>query len=48
MTRLSNIATRQRTTRVRDALFALCVACAAVVSVTAISTACHAATTTVR
>jgi len=46
MTRLDNIATRQRTTRLRDAFFALCVAAASLVSVTAVSTACHAATTT--
>jgi len=33
MTRLSSIATRQRSTRVRDALFTLCVAATALVSI---------------
>ena len=46
MNRLSNIATRQRSTRIRDAVFALCVAAATVVSFTAVTTACQAATTT--
>jgi hypothetical protein len=44
MNRLSNIATRQRSTRLRDAFFALCLAAAGVVSVTTISTAAQAAT----
>jgi hypothetical protein len=48
MNRLTNIATRQRSTRLRDAFFALCVAAAAVVSVTTVSTACEAATTASR
>jgi hypothetical protein len=41
--RLATIATRQRSTRVRDAFFAACVALAAVVSVTTLSAACDAA-----
>jgi hypothetical protein len=41
--RLTTIANRQRKTRVRDAVFALCIAAAAVVSLTTVSTACHAA-----
>jgi hypothetical protein len=43
---LGNIVTRQRKTRVRDAIFAVCIAIAAVVSVTSVSTACDAATVT--
>lgn len=46
--RLDSIATRQRGTRVRDAMFALFVAIAAVATVTTVTTACHAATTTQR
>jgi hypothetical protein len=44
MNRLATIATRQRKTRLRDALFAGLLAIAAVVSITSVSTACHAAT----
>ncbi len=44
MNRLDTIATRQRRSRLRDAIFAGCVALAAVVSITSVSTACHAAT----
>ncbi|HEY3801464.1 MAG TPA: hypothetical protein VGL61_02620 [Kofleriaceae bacterium] len=44
--RLDNIATRQRKTRVRDLVFAACVALATVVSITSVSTACDAATPT--
>ena len=43
--RLDNIATRQRKTFVRDALFAGFVALAAVISITSINTAASAATT---
>jgi hypothetical protein len=46
-TRLDRIASRQRQSRVRDAVFALAIAVLAMVSVTSVSTACHAATTTV-
>lgn len=46
--RLVAIANRQRGTRVRDAVFALCLAIAAVVSVTSVGTAAVAATTTQR
>jgi hypothetical protein len=46
-TRLDKIATRQRMSRVRDAVFALAMVVLATVSVTAVGTACHAATTTV-
>ena len=42
-TRLENIAARQTKTRVRDAFFAACVALAAAVSITTVSTASHAA-----
>jgi hypothetical protein len=45
MTRLDNIATRQSKTRVRDAFFAMCIALAAAVSITTVSTASHAAST---
>ncbi|MEO8701761.1 MAG: hypothetical protein ABI867_17070 [Kofleriaceae bacterium] len=45
MTRLDTIATRQKQTRVRDAIFACFVALAAVISVTTVSTAAHAANT---
>ena len=45
MNRLDTIATRQKTSRIRDAFFAGAVAFAAVVSVTTVSTACQAATT---
>ena len=41
--RLDTIATRQRSNRLRDFLFAAGVALAAVISVTAVETACHAA-----
>lgn len=41
--RLATIATAQKKTRVRDALFALCVAVAAVISITTVSTAASAA-----
>jgi hypothetical protein len=44
-TRLENIATRQSKTRVRDAFFAMCIAFAAAVSITTVSTASHAAST---
>ena len=44
--RLSNIATRQSQTRVRDAFFALCVVLATAVSIVTVSTASHAASTT--
>jgi hypothetical protein len=40
---LTTIATRQRSSRLRDAFFAACVMLAAAVSVTALSTACDAA-----
>jgi hypothetical protein len=43
---LANIATRQRSSRLRDAVFAACVALAALVSVASVSTACDAATMT--
>ena len=42
--RLSSIATRQRSTRLRDAFFAACVAAAALVSVTTVASAADAAT----
>lgn len=45
MTRLDNIASRQSKTRIRDAFFAMCVALAAAVSITTVSTASHAAST---
>lgn len=45
MTRLENIATRQRSTRIRDAVFATFVALAAAVSITTVSTAANAAST---
>ena len=45
MNRLDTIATRQSKTRVRDAFFAAAVALAAIVSITTVSTACQAATT---
>jgi hypothetical protein len=48
MTRLDNIATRQKKTVVRDAFFAAAIALASIVSITTVSTACHAATTHVR
>jgi hypothetical protein len=46
MTRLDNIATRQRRSRARDLVFAAFVALAAVISMTSVSAACQAATTT--
>lgn len=45
--RLETIATRQRSTRVRDAMFAAFVALATVISVSSIGTAANAASTTV-
>jgi hypothetical protein len=45
MTRLENIADRQSKTRIRDAFFAACVALAAAISITTVSTASHAAST---
>jgi len=45
MTCLDNIASRQSKTRIRDAFFAMCVALAAAVSITTVSTASHAAST---
>jgi hypothetical protein len=42
-TRLQNIATRHSQNRVRDAFFAACVALAAAVSISTVSTASHAA-----
>jgi hypothetical protein len=44
-TRLENIATRQSKTRLRDAFFAACVALAAAISITTVSTASHVAST---
>jgi hypothetical protein len=44
MNRLDNIAARQRKSFLRDAIFTVCVALAAAVSITSVSTACHAAT----
>jgi hypothetical protein len=44
--RLSSIATRQRSTRLRDAVFAACVALAAVVSLTTVAQAAHNAAPT--
>lgn len=43
--RLSSIATRQRKSVVRDALFAACVVLATAVSIVTVSTASHAAST---
>jgi len=43
---LASIAARQRTSRLRDAVFAVCVALAAVIGVTSVSTAAQAATPT--
>ncbi len=45
--RLDTIANRQRGGRVRDLLFTAAVALAAIVSITSVSTACHAASTSV-
>ena len=45
MTRLDTIATRQRSSRLRDLMFAAFVALAAIVSATAIGTAVDAAST---
>jgi len=45
--RLQNIVTRQAKTRARDALFAAFVALAAVVGITTVNTAAHAASTVV-
>lgn len=44
-TRLETIAHRHSKNRVRDALFAVCVALATVVSISTVSTASHAAST---
>jgi len=44
MNRLDNIATRQRKSFVRDALFAGALAIAAAISITSVSTACRAST----
>lgn len=41
--RLSSIARRQRGTRVRDAVFAACIALTAAVSIVTVSTASHVA-----
>lgn len=46
-TRLHNIAIRQTKTRTRDALFAAVIALAAVIGITTVNTAAHAASTTV-
>jgi hypothetical protein len=45
MSHLTNIESRQRTTRIRDAIFAAFVALGAIISVTAISTVAQAAST---
>jgi hypothetical protein len=45
MSHLDNIAIRQRNTRIRDAIFAAFVALGAIVSVTSVTTAVHAAST---
>jgi hypothetical protein len=45
MNRLDNIATRQKKNVVRDAFFAAAIALASIVSITTVSTACDAATT---
>jgi hypothetical protein len=42
-TRLSNIATRQTQSRLRDAFFAACIVLATAVSIVSVSTASHAA-----
>jgi hypothetical protein len=47
MSRLDTIATRQRSSRVRDLMFACFVALAAVVSISSINTAADAASTQV-
>lgn len=44
-TRLANIATRQSKSRARDFAFAVFVALAAVISISTVSTAAHAAST---
>jgi hypothetical protein len=41
MTRLETIATRQRKTIIRDAVFATCVALAAIISVSTVGAAVH-------
>ena len=46
MTRLENIAIRQRGTRVRDAAFAALVLLAGIVSITSVTAAVHAASAT--
>jgi hypothetical protein len=45
MTRLETIATAQKKTRIRDAIFACFVALAAVIAVTSVSTAANGAST---
>jgi hypothetical protein len=45
MNHLDNIASRQRKSRVRDAIFAAFVALGAVVSISTVSTVAHAAST---
>jgi hypothetical protein len=45
MSHLTNIATRQANTRIKDAVFAAFVALGAIVSITTISTVAHAAST---
>lgn len=45
MSHLTNIANRQRSTRIRDAVFAAFVAFGAIVSITTLSTVAHAAST---
>jgi hypothetical protein len=45
MNRLDTIATRQKKNVVRDAFFAAAIALASIVSITTVSTACDAATT---
>lgn len=47
-TRLVSIATRQRTTRLHDVVFAACVALATIVSVSSIATAANAANVVAR
>lgn len=45
MTHLTNIVIRQQNTRIRDAIFAVFIVLAAIVSVTAVSTVAQAAST---
>lgn len=44
-TRLDTIVTRQRNSRVRDALFAVCITLAAAVGIASVNAASHAAST---